>query len=159
MYTHQTYDLAADTSKTFRKFLLRRYAEADIERRKILTLYDRDGTSDAFYMTSRLTTLDDQVAVESNAEQPVFRVGFSLRSRKNLPRKPRSLDLLCRGGSFGRGLEVGGAVQNEAAVDFNVNTTHLYHASIRHAASAKLFLGSVDDHLYQAITGNPKKSP
>jgi len=57
-----------------------------------------------------------------------------------------------------QGIEEGGAVHNEWAVDINKNAIHTYAANLKHRPGTKLFYGSVDDLLKQALQGNAQKS-
>lgn len=56
-----------------------------------------------------------------------------------------------------QGIEEGGAVYNEWAIDLNRNAIHTYAANLKDPRKTKLFFGSVDDLLKQALQGNPLK--
>jgi DNA (cytosine-5)-methyltransferase 1 len=146
-------------SKIQRTCLIRFYSESDIERRRIPAPYNRDGTGNAFYIATRLIQ-DNEVSklshIEGKPPQTLIQ-GFdpsAAPSRQVL----RGMDLYCGGGSFGRGLEEGGAVHNEWAVDINKNAIHTYAANLNDPRLTKLFYGSVDDLLKQALQGNPNDS-
>ena len=139
--------------------LVRFYAEADVKAHSIPTPYDRDGTGNAFYITTRLVENGGSQELEPihNDIPQTLLQGFNPTDTP--PRKLlRGLDLYCGGGNFGRGLEEGGALHNEWAVDYAKTPMHSYYANLKYPTSTKLFCGSVDDQLYQALRGNPKKS-
>jgi DNA (cytosine-5)-methyltransferase 1 len=161
VYTEETFKVKAH--KVVRKCIVRFYTEDELEKREIPAPYNRDGTCDAFYITTRLLESDDhqsQVAnlqpIQINPPQSLIQ-GFDPRQPAPRPRL-RGLDLYCGGGSFGRGLEEGGAIQMTHAVDVNCNALHTYYANLDEPDSTKLFYGSVDDVLYQALHNNPRTS-
>ena len=139
--------------------LVRFYSEADVTGHTIPTPYDRDGTGNAFYITTRLIEHDGSQTLEpiENDLPRTLIQGFDPTEAS--PHKLlRGLDLYCGGGNFGRGLEEGGALHNEWAVDYAETPMHSYYANLREPSGTKLFCGSVDDQLYQALCGNPKRS-
>jgi DNA (cytosine-5)-methyltransferase 1 len=149
----------ADVLDIERECLVRFYTEDDAQNGTIPTPYNRDGTGDAFYIIHRLIkTGREQILQQIGDDIPKsLRQGFDPTAEA--PRKLlRGMDLYCGGGNFGRGLEEGGAVSMEWAVDIDNNAIHSYHANLADPCKTKLFLGSVDDHLFQAMAGNPKKS-
>ena len=147
------------TSKIECACLVRFYSEEDAAGHSIPAPYDRDGTGNAFYITTRLVEsggVQKLEPIHNNIPQTLIQ-GFD--PTKPPPRKLlRSLDLYCGGGNFGRGLEEGGALHNEWAVDYAKVPMHSYYANLKEPSSTKLFCGSVDDQLYQALRGNPKRS-
>ena len=79
--------------------------------------------------------------------------GFDPHERA--PRKVLDgMDLYCGGGSFGRGLEEGGAVRNKWAVDYNREAIHTYHANLQDPDGMSLYFGSVNDILAAGIRGH-----
>jgi DNA (cytosine-5)-methyltransferase 1 len=139
-------------SKIRRTCLVRFYRESDVEKHRIPAPYNRDGTGNAFYITTRLVQ-DSDVSklspIEKKLPQTLLQ-GFDplgIPSRRVL----RGMDLYCGGGNFGRGLEEGGAVHNEWAVDINKNAIHTYAANLKDPKSTKFFYGSVDDLLKRAL--------
>jgi DNA (cytosine-5)-methyltransferase 1 len=148
-------------NKLERTCLVRFYRESDAEDRRIPAPYSRDGTGNAFYITSRLSEENGTsklIPIEEDLPQTLIQ-GFDPTSIPPESRKVlRGMDLYCGGGNFGRGIEEGGAVHNEWAVDLNKNAIHTYSANLKDPAGTKLFYGSVDDLLKQALQGNPKKS-
>ncbi|KAJ9648940.1 hypothetical protein H2199_000853 [Coniosporium tulheliwenetii] len=55
--------------------------------------------------------------------------------------------------SFDRGLEEGGAVEFIGAVDLAAHAMHTYQANLKEPDRMRLFFGSVNDYLAQAIAG------
>ncbi|KAI5280152.1 DNA methyltransferase Dim-2, partial [Ascosphaera aggregata] len=109
--------------------------------------YDRDGTGDFFYVRKALRN-GQIVPLE---EEPTFKPGFSL----NQPRpKLRALNIFCGGGTFDRGLEEGGCVQSEWAVEWDVSAMLTYRANHKGERPVKCFCGSVNDYFYKAQMGN-----
>lgn len=137
-----------------RKCHVRFYSEAAKKAGKIPPPYCRDGTADAFYIICRQVAGAHARKLEELT--PPFpgslRQGFDPIA---LPPRPvlRGMDLFCGGGNFGRGLEEGGAVRNEWAVDCNTEAVHTYRANLKDPAQTAVFYGSVNDFLAQAITG------
>lgn len=121
---------------------------------KIPCPYDRDGTGDYFYIVHGERRINGHTSLG-----PLHQTSLSSKEgfdpsevEVELPQL-RGLDLFCGGGSFGRGLEEGGAVRMEHAVDWDVNAIHTYHSNLQHDAT-NLFHGSIDDYIYLALTGN-----
>ncbi|KAH6721183.1 hypothetical protein BKA61DRAFT_699632 [Leptodontidium sp. MPI-SDFR-AT-0119] len=145
--------------KIQRTCLVRFYNTFDVAQKIIPTPYNRNGNGNAFYITTRL--------VETSGKQSLNPIGADIP--KSLiqgfdPLEPparrvlNGLDLFCGGGNFGRGLEEGGAVRNRWAIDIDKNAIHTYNANVDESDPTKLFYGSVNDMLAQAMKGNPKSS-
>ena len=153
VYSDETCTVSA--SKVKRKCFVRLYTLSEVEQRAIPVPYNRDGTGDAFYITTRLLGKEFEPIHSalpiSLIQGPDFR---STPSKKRL----RGLDLYCGGGNFGRGLEEGGAIRNTHAVDLDGNAIHTYWANLEDRKATKLFYGSVNDMLTEALKGNPSKS-
>ena len=135
-----------------RRCHVRAYTLKDRDEQRIPAPYCRGGTADAFYVIfqedAQYQTLQPfQLAHSSSLRQgPDFQAESSLTPL-------RGLDLFSGGGSLGRGLEEGGAVQFQWAVDYSKEAMHTYHANLREPGDAQLFCGSVDDYLAQAMRG------
>jgi len=158
VYTDKT--CKVETDKIDRICLVRFYSEEDLKSRAIPPPYNRDGTGDAFIITTRLVEDNNDHLLQHIFEDlpQTLIQGFDPRetpSRTML----RGLDLFCGGGNFGRGLEEGGAVHNSYAVDYANAQIHTYYANLKDPSVTKLFHGSVDCLLLQALKGNPKRSP
>jgi DNA (cytosine-5)-methyltransferase 1 len=154
VYTDQTYQLEA--KKVTRTCLVRCYTHNEAKREIIPTPYDRDGTGNAFFITRRLVereTGSELVPISENFPKSMIE-GFNPlepMTRKKL----RGLDLYCGGGNFGRGLEEGGVLHHAYAVDIGKTQIHTYYANLKNPKATKLYYGSVDDQLLQALQGNP----
>jgi len=121
------------------------------------TPYDRGGIGNLFYISGALDSEGVTIPVPE-LDQDELREGFSLADE--LPKnKPilRGMDLFCGGGNFGRGLEEGGVVQMKWAVDFDKNPLHSYRANLNNLDDTKLYLGSINNYLEDAIRGRYSK--
>lgn len=122
------------------------------EHEKIPSPYDRQGTGDFYYITTREGT-------EGSCLEPLTAPYPSLMKQGwdpliVSPRAPMlGLDIFCGGGNFGRGLEEGGAVEFDWAVDWYNEAIHTYQANLKHRDEASIFYGSVNDFLTQAMHG------
>ncbi|KAF4628025.1 hypothetical protein G7Y89_g10124 [Cudoniella acicularis] len=157
VYTSKTEKVPA--KKLDRKCLVRFYSEADVTSNKIPVPYNRDGTGNCFYITTRLVESEageKLEPIENDFPRSLIQ-GFDPLNKPD--RKPlRGMDLYCGGGNFGRGLEEGGAVQFKYAVDIYDAAIHTYHANQEVPGITKMFFGSVNDLLVQAMQGNPHNS-
>lgn len=98
VYTIQTEKVS--TNKLDRTCLVRFYRETDAENCRIPAPYSRDGTGNAFYITTRLTQEYGLIPIENNVPQTLIQ-GFDPSSVP--PRRVlRGMDLYCGGGNFGR---------------------------------------------------------
>jgi len=129
---------------------VRFYTIDEKHERKIPVPYCSRGTGDFYYISY---WNDSGILKPLQKPYPVcLHQGFE-PSVSPRPRSPmRGLDIFCGGGSFGRGLEDGGAVEMGWAVDYFREAIHTYKANAR-TEDTKLFYGSVNDYLSQAIRG------
>jgi DNA (cytosine-5)-methyltransferase 1 len=109
-----------------RTCLVRFYKQSDVEKNRIPPPYNREGTGNAFFITTRLIQdkgLSTLIPIEEDLPQTLIQ-GFDPSSPP--PKKLlRGMDLYCGGGNFGRGLEEGSSLLNEWAVDINRNAIHV----------------------------------
>ncbi|KAI5300587.1 DNA methyltransferase Dim-2, partial [Ascosphaera atra] len=115
--------------------------------------YDRDGTGDFFYVRAALR--DGGIVPLDPGHHVTFKQGYMLEQTP-ADKKLRALNIFCGGGTFDRGLEEGGAVQSEWAVEWDVPAMLTYlanHNSKDERHPVKCFCGSVDDYLHQAQDG------
>lgn len=141
------------------KCLVRFYTENDAVQSNIPAPYCRDGNGNAFYISTRLVDSDGDrtlVPIHKNLPRKLIQ-GFDPSADLSRPLL-RGMDLYCGGGNFGRGIEEGGAVRNEWAVDIYDAAIHTYRANLKESHKTKMFFGSVNDLLYQAMQGNPTNS-
>lgn len=157
VYTEQIEKVPVE--KLQRTCLVRFFGGSEVVDGTIPPPYSRNGTGNAFYITSRLIKVNGVQSLQSfgnNAPKSLLQ-GFNPSAAP--PRDVlHGLDLFCGAGNFGRGLEEGGAVQNKWAVDMDKCAIHSYYANLDDPKSTKLFCGSVNDMLSQAMNNNPKKS-
>jgi DNA (cytosine-5)-methyltransferase 1 len=149
-----------EASKIEVKCIVRLYSQKEVHNRAVPAPYNRDGTGNAFYITKRL--VDDQNGqhrlVPIRDHLPKYLIQGFDPSQMPTQEKLRGLDLYCGGGNFGRGLEEGGALDNKWAVDYAKNAIHTYYANLDDEMVTRLYYGSVDDLLNEAMHGNPRKS-
>ena len=136
-----------------RKCQIRFYSEEDRINKRIPAPYCRQGTADFFYITSRFLKYPEPKVELMQTPWPSF-----LKQGWDPLAKPpwaimRGLDIFCGGGNLGRGLEEGGAVRFEWAVDYNNEAIHTYNANIKGLNRTKLFRGSINHYLSQAMDG------
>lgn len=146
-------------SKISGKCLVRFYSEEDVAQGNIPAPYCRDGNGNAFYISTRAVDSDGgRTLVPIHDKLPPNLIqGFDPSADLSRP-VLRGMDLYCGGGNFGRGIEEGGAVHNEWAVDIYDAAIHSYRANLKDPEKTKMFFGSVNDLLYQAMQGNPNNS-
>ncbi|TVY92077.1 DNA (cytosine-5)-methyltransferase [Lachnellula willkommii] len=156
VYTDKTEKVLA--RKVKQKCLVRFYSEDDIKSNNIPAPYSRDGTGNAFYITCQCVESGIGYLLKPimpNAPKSLIQ-GFDPSAP--LKKQLRGMDLYCGGGNLGRGLEEGGAIHNEWAVDIVDAAIHTYYSNLKNPTSTKLFHGSVNDLLIQAMAGNPQNS-
>ena len=136
-----------------RRCQVRFYSEAEKEGQRIPSPYDRQGASDFYYITSQ--DLQSRSGLESlQTPWPSFiKQGWDPTSTPP-QRRMRGLDMFCGGGNFGHGLEEGGAVCFDWAIDWYNQAIHSYKANMPAQNQTKLFRGSVNHYLSQALEGN-----
>jgi DNA (cytosine-5)-methyltransferase 1 len=119
--------------------------------KSVATPYDRGGIGDCFFIRLALAA-GGQLVPCHKLEDDELRQGYSLQ--EPLP-KPvlKGMDLFCGGGNFGRGLEEGGAIEMKWAVDFDTVPLHNYRANLKDLGDTKLYLGSINNYLQDAIKG------
>lgn len=116
------------------------------------TPYDREGVGAFFFLTHQMeATTDGPIITPLEQAPPSLRQGYD--PRENFVPKLRGLDLFCGGGSFGRGLEEGGAVMMQWANDMDSKAVHTYMANAADPEKVAPFLGSIDDLQRLAIEG------
>ncbi|KAF2237298.1 S-adenosyl-L-methionine-dependent methyltransferase [Viridothelium virens] len=141
-------------TRVFKKCHIRIYTRKQREFGQIPAPYSRDGTADCWYISAKILGSEgDSEIIE------YLQAGSRLPFDESFdPLRPKAkpllgLDLFCGAGSFGRGLEESGAVEMKYAIDFNKQAMHTYSANIK-ADDVKLFLGSADDYLSNAMAGS-----
>lgn len=133
---------------------IRFYTTQDKEHNKIPTQYRRRGTADFYYIMYQDSHESALGLIPLAKPWPC-----SMKQGWNPINSPsqsvmRGLDIFCGGGNLGRGLEEGGAVRFEWAVDYFKEAIHTYRANLRAPTNIHLFCGSVNDYLSQAMNGS-----
>ncbi|RFU30843.1 hypothetical protein B7463_g5480, partial [Scytalidium lignicola] len=134
---------------------IRFYAEDIVRNGFIPVPYNRDGTGNMFYISTRLDKSSGVTELQPiHNDQPQSLIqGFDPQA--SLERAPmRGLDLCHGSGNFGRGVAEGGAVINKYACDNSSVASHTYIINDPHPSETKMFLGSMDDLLAHAIQGH-----
>lgn len=127
-----------------------------LEGEEVISPYNRNGKGDCFF----IRVDEDGETFQQLPARGDFRQGFlaghgaGAHHRADGERASlKGLDLFCGGGNFGRGLEEGGAVEMKWAVDIESAPLHSYRANLRDPADANMYLGSINNYLKHAITG------
>lgn len=135
-----------------RRCLVRFYSKGDRAAGRIPAPYNRNGTADAYYIL--LEDIPNTPGLKPVAVPCIdsLKQGFDPNGEPPI-RKLRGFDVFCGGGNFGRGIEEGGAVEMRWAVDIDPHAIHSYKANLTHPDDVKLYFGSVNDYLFQAMSG------
>jgi DNA (cytosine-5)-methyltransferase 1 len=114
--------------------------------------YKARGSGDFWYISMGLESVNDAQRLFFLDRLPH---GFHEAQEVPLPRtRLKGLSLFSGGGSLDRGLEEGGAVEFQTAVDYDPAAIHTQRANCRDPARMRLFCGSVDDYLQSLLFGN-----
>ncbi len=135
---------------------IRFYTKEEKEQGQIPAPYCRRGTADCFYITHQVSPDNKDLLPLMKPWPSEFNQGWDPSEAACQP-KLRGLDIFCGGGNLGRGLEEGGAVEFKWAVDYFKEAIHTYRANLAEPDNTKLFYGSVNDFLRQAIKGRGGK--
>ena len=133
-------------SRVESKCLVRFFGEGEA----IPVPYNRDGIGNAWILSHEIT---DGMACRRMAEAPASLTQSFLPTSGPDQRILKGLDLFCGGGSFGRGLEEGGAIEMRWANDINPKAMHTYMANAPNPNRVNPFCGSIDDLQRLAIEG------
>ena len=139
-----------------RPCLVRFYTKEERDSGRIPPPYSRQGTADSFYITYG--------EIHPHVLRPLVRPypaslkqGFDPQETAAKP-KLKGMDIFCGGGNFARGIEEGGAVEIQWAVDINKHAMHIYRANLPNPDKVHLYLGSVNDYLSEALRGHSGKT-
>ena len=133
---------------------VRFYTKDEKDQNIIPAQYRRRGTADFYYIISQLLqSSDTELAPISKPWPPFLNQGWDPLAAAP-QQKMRGLDIFCGGGNLGRGLEEGGAVKFDWAVDYFKEALHTYRANIKDPGDTKFFCGSVNDYLSEAMDGS-----
>ena len=158
VYTEETEAIRASTIE--RRCQIRFFTEHQMYASHIPHPYNKNGQGDFFFITTRGCLNDLQSPVRQRILRPLLQPWPTPMKEGWLPEQDRAslrplrgLDIFCGGGNFGRGLEEGGAVETNWAVDYFNEAVHTYKANARNIEGVKLFRGSVNDYLSKAKAG------
>lgn len=132
---------------------VRLYSEQESKQGKIPPPYNRQGMGDFFFITSQ--DLQDNGSGIQPLDASSFaylKEGWNPSTTSSQPLM-KGLDIFCGGGNLGHGLEEGGAVNFNWAVDLYNEAIHTYQANLKARGDTELFRGSVNDYLTQAMQG------
>ncbi|KAL8952499.1 MAG: hypothetical protein Q9222_001602 [Ikaeria aurantiellina] len=129
-----------------RRCHIRFYTREDRQHTSIPAPYNRKGTADCFFASWQ--EMQDGRLEPLLPPWPLMNQGFNPLAPATVA-PLRGLDIFCGGGNLGRGLEEFLAVRQDWAVDYFTEAIHTYLANDNHGT--KLYNGSVNDYLYQAI--------
>ena len=131
---------------------VRFYTEDDRLQQRIPVPYSRQGTADFYFITSQVLQGSEMKVEPLMAPWPLLKQGWDPLATPTRTIM-RGLDIFCGGGNFGRGLEEGGGLRFDWAVDFNNEAIHTYKANLKDPNQAHLFRGSVNHYLSLAMEG------
>ena len=135
---------------------IRFYSKEEKDQGRIPAPYCRQGTADCFFITHQLSSDQEHPEPLTRPWPLQFNEGWDPLRAECQP-KLRGLDIFCGGGNLGRGLEEGGAVEFEHAVDNSKEAIHTYNANLKEDSKTKLIYGSVNDFLRRAMAGQGGK--
>jgi DNA (cytosine-5)-methyltransferase 1 len=136
----------------FPRIIRRCFVRAFAGLESVVAPYDRGGIGDCFFIRYELTVDGQLLPYQCRLGDDELRQGYSLQEPLKKPIL-KGMDLFCGGGNFGRGLEEGGALQMKWAVDFDAAPLHSYRANMQSLNDTKLYLGSINNYLEDAIKG------
>lgn len=119
--------------------------------------YDREGIGDFYFVsgkdTETIPSLYTELQAMSLTDERSMQQGWLPTEMNDFSSRLSGLDIFCGGGTFGRGLEDGDVVDFKWAVDYKAEAIHTYKANLKDSSKTKLFFGSVNDYLSQAMSG------
>ena len=158
VYTDQLEIMHASTIE--RRCQIRFVTEHEKQHDQIPHPYNKRGPGDFFFITTQESFRHLQFSKRECILKPLSHPWPTPMKQGWLPEhdttglhRLRGLDIFCGGGNFGRGLEEGGAVEFEWAVDYYNEAIHTYKANLQNPKKTKLFRGSVNHYLSQAMDG------
>lgn len=122
-----------------------RFFERDTVAAGLPTGYDRGGAGDFYYIVHD--------TYEYSRASRIMTEGVDLVAPPPF-RTLTGMGIFCGGGNLDRGLEEGGTVDFQYAVDWAQRAIHTYRANSREPEKSHYFLGSVNDYLARAMKGD-----
>ncbi|RAR03204.1 S-adenosyl-L-methionine-dependent methyltransferase [Stemphylium lycopersici] len=143
-----------DVTRIQRRCFVRHVSRSDLLAGQVPFPYNLEGAGDLWIISMRLTLGRGGQNLEFlHALPPIMKQSPDIGWVKKL----RGLSLFSGGGSLDRGLEDGGAVKFQTAVDSSANAIHTHRANARNAEKLRLYFGSVDALLDTALDGKSLK--
>lgn len=150
--------------QVIRKCHARIFTREEIDTGNVPTPYDRDGAGDFFVIEAggaefanadagTDTASDLEESLGDDAGFPSINESWNPRDGPSCPQLLTGLGIFCGGGTFDRGLQEGGAVKFRYAVDWAEHALHSYRANLERPEEVDFFLGSVNDYLSKALSG------
>ncbi|EMC95620.1 hypothetical protein BAUCODRAFT_90408, partial [Baudoinia panamericana UAMH 10762] len=142
------------SSRLIRKCNVREFEPSDIRNGRLPVPYDQNGAADCYYIAKSSSGHEKDGVPERISKPGSARELFTQQDSKqcNPTHKLRGMGIFCGGGNLDRGLEDGGAVVFDYAIDWAEHALHSYRANSRNP-NARYFLGSVNDYLAAALDG------
>jgi len=135
-----------------RKCYVRHVSRTDVVAHAVPFPYNRGGAGDYWMLSSRMTMPGNKPNLELLQEAPaLLKQGPDLNA-SSPAEKLIGLSLFSGCGNLDKGLEEGGAVEFETAVEMCPEAVHTLHANARQPEKLQLWLGSVDDYLKCLLT-------
>jgi DNA (cytosine-5)-methyltransferase 1 len=139
-------------SRIQRRCHIKFVSKSDIVNDRIPFTYNRGGAGDLWFLAmGTITKAQEKSLVFLRSLPNSFNEGPDMTSSQQTL---RGMSLFSGGGSLDRGLEEGGAVVFNSAVDFSQHVIHTQRANSKNPEAMSLFCGYVDDHLNAALEGN-----
>ena len=137
-----------------RRCHIRFYTEQERDRHEIPCPYDRHGTADCYFITSQLSQTPKKRLEPLHRPWPSDLIeGWD--PLQSPPQSPlRGLELFCGGGNFSRGLAEGLAVKFHWLIDYSKEAIHTTRVNLERPGLTRLFYGSVNHFLSEAIKAN-----
>lgn len=149
----------SEDCEIIRKCHVKSFSREEIDNGILPTPYDRNGAGDFFVIEADMTEDAEGrnlpgigIAPELERNLPPLNEGWDPQTDPALAQLT-GLGIFCGGGTFDRGLEEGGAVKFRHAVDWAEHALHSYRANLEQPQEVNFFLGSVDDYLAKALSG------
>jgi DNA (cytosine-5)-methyltransferase 1 len=140
-------------SQIERRCHVRFVTKDDIINSRISFPYNLNGKGDFWYVSMGLLVGDEQTRLMYLARPPRYSKQGQDLDLGSAVKKLCGLSLFGGGGSFDRGIEEGGGVEVQYVVEWDAAAMHTQRANARNPKEQRLWCGSVDDHLREALEG------
>lgn len=132
------------------------YSIDDVRRGRIPTVYSHQGTADCYVLSSRLSEEGGQGILYPLDACPAGLIeGFGPKAQAIVPLS--GLGIFAGGGALDRGLSDSEAVHFTHAVEWDKYAAHTIRANAEKAEDISVFLGSVNDYMKRAFSGEESR--